>query len=515
MAGTLMSKFNTATEGFSTLQKVGSVAMVAAIAAGVFFYANTTSQSPMAPLYTELTTADAASITEQLRDSGINYDITDRGATVRVPENDIYEARLLIERAGVSPSSQSDGFSTLDGLGITSTQFQQRVAYQRGLASEIENSLEEMASVDEARVNLVIPEQDLFVNDSIQASASVMLNTNSRLTSSQVTAIASLVSGAVEGLTREQVTITDQDGTVLTAPGATNGAPADDLERTRELEANIAGDVLAIVEAVAGPGNARVAVNATVDWSATSEVSEVFSPVLDDNGEQLRSAASTVIESDDPTTAEGILGTGDIDTLGVASTVRADVDADFLVDRSVKTVESNGGEVQTLTASVVVDSAAVDPADMATLITLVEAATGLSVENGNLSVAALAFDTTAEQQITAANEAATEAAGVADAAAAQQATMRTGIIAGFAAIAGLLALLSFRRARKSTTTDGAADKLEALLSGETQVLERTAPTADMTALNPGEQLALVSSEHPDDVAELIGSWMTERTAVTQ
>ena len=123
-----------------------------------------------------------------------------------------------------------------------------------------------------------------------------MLNTNSRLTSSQVTAIASLVSGAVEGLTREQVTITDQDGTVLTAPGATNGAPADDLERTRELEANIAGDVLAIVEAVAGPGNARVAVNATVDWSATSEVSEVFSPVLD-NGEQLRSAASTVIES--------------------------------------------------------------------------------------------------------------------------------------------------------------------------------------------------------------------------
>ena len=342
MAGTLMSKFNTATEGFSTLQKVGSVAMVAAIAAGVFFYANTTSQSPMAPLYTELTTADAASITEQLRDSGINYDITDRGATVRVPENDIYEARLLIERAGVSPSSQSDGFSTLDGLGITSTQFQQRIAYQRGLASEIENSLEEMASVDEARVNLVIPEQDLFVNDSIQASASVMLNTNSRLTSSQVTAIASLVSGAVEGLTREQVTITDQDGTVLTAPGATNGAPADDLERTRELEANIAGDVLAIVEAVAGPGNARVAVNATVDWSATSEVSEVFSPVLDDNGEQLRSAASTVIESDDPTTAEGILGTGDIDTLGVASTVRADVDADFLVDRSVKTVESNG-----------------------------------------------------------------------------------------------------------------------------------------------------------------------------
>ena len=231
MAGTLMSKFNTATEGFSTLQKVGSVAMVAAIAAGVFFYANTTSQSPMAPLYTELTTADAASITEQLRD---RHQLRHHRSWCHrgVPENDIYEARLLIERAGVSLSSQSDGFSTLDGLGITSTQFQQRIAYQRGLASEIEKLARRNGVGRRSLSEPVIPEQDLFVNDSIQASASVMLNTNSRLTSSQVTAIASLVSGAVEGLTREQVTITDQDGTVLTAPGATNGAPADDLERT-------------------------------------------------------------------------------------------------------------------------------------------------------------------------------------------------------------------------------------------------------------------------------------------
>ena len=96
MAGTLMSKFNTATEGFSVVQKVGSVAMVAAIAAGVFFYANTTSQSPMAPLYTELTTADAASITEQLRDSGINYDGISEGSGIR--RSAMFVAGLEMER---------------------------------------------------------------------------------------------------------------------------------------------------------------------------------------------------------------------------------------------------------------------------------------------------------------------------------------------------------------------------------------------------------------------------------
>ena len=517
MAGPLTQKFSAATAGFSVAQKVSTVAAFAAVAVGVLVFANTAGRSPMAALYTDLGSSDAAVITEHLRDAGIAYELADRGATVMVPENMVYEARLSVERAGATPDADDAGFSTLDNLGITSTQFQQRVAFQRGLASEIETSLEQMGAIDEAQVNLVIPEQDLFTNDAIQASASVMLRTTSSLTSSQVTSVSALVAGAVEGLSAEQVTISDQNGTVLSAPGVTPGEPANDFERTEMLEASIAADVLDIVEAVAGPGNARVAVNAAVDWSTTSEVLEVYTPVVNENGEQMRSASSTMVESDDPSTAEGILGAGDVAALAAATTVRADVDANFLVDRTIRTVESGGGTVTSLTASVVVDSATVGDAQLATLTTAVAAATGLSTDDGTLSVAALPFDTSAAAELDAATTAAQEAAAVAEAADAQQATMRTAIIAGLAGFAGLLALLAFRRARKSAAKDNPADRLEALLSGgqaELSAGPSTSP-AELVALTPGEQLAAVSEEQPGEVAELIASWMSERAGAAQ
>jgi len=517
MAGTFSEKFSTATAGFSVTQKATTVAAFAAVAVGVFVFANTAGRSPMAPLYTELGSSDAAVITEHLRDTGINYELTDRGTTVMVPENMVYEARLSVERAGATPDGDDAGFSTLDNLGITSTQFQQRVAFQRGLAAEIETSLEQMGVIDEAQVNLVIPEQDLFTNDSIQASASVMLRTTSSLTASQVTSVSALVAGAVEGLAVEQVTISDQNGTVLSAPGVNPGQPANDFERTETLEASIAADVLAIVEAVAGPGNARVAVNAAVDWSSTSEVFEVYTPVVNDNGEQMRSASSTMVESDDPTTAEGILGAGDVAALAAATTVRADVDANYLVDRTIRTIESGGGAITSLTASVVVDSAMVNDADLATLTSAVAAATGLSPDDGTLAVASLPFDTTTANSLDAANTAAAEAAAVAEATNAQQEMMRTAIIAGLAGVAGLFALLAFRRARKTAAKDNPADRLEALLSGSQTELSapgRTTPT-ELVALTPGEQLAAVSHEQPGDVAELITSWMSERTGASR
>ena len=144
----------------------------------------------------------------------------------------------------------------------------------------------------------------------------------------------------------------------------------------------------------------------------------------------------------------------------------------LLVDRSVKTVESN--RKCKLTASVVVDSAAMT-ADMATSSSL--KATGLSVENGNLSVAA-SHSTPPLNGKSPQQRAATEAAGVADAAAAHQQLCEPESSPDSAAIWDC-SPCSFRRARKSTTTDGAADS-SALLSGETGT-RADSTTADMTA----------------------------------
>ena len=128
--------------------------MVAAIAAGVFF-------TPTRPAKVRWHRCTPNSPPLTLRNhraaprSGINYDIIDRGATVQVPENDIYEARLLIERAG-EPEFASATVSTR-WPGITSTQFQQRIATSE--ASHPKSKTRSRNGVGRRSLEELIPEQ--------------------------------------------------------------------------------------------------------------------------------------------------------------------------------------------------------------------------------------------------------------------------------------------------------------------------------------------------------------------
>ena len=153
-------------------------------------------------------------------------------------------------------------------------------------------------------------------------------------------AITSLVANAVEGLTAEQVTVTDQRGNVLAGPEAASQSAKSDRERTAELEDETEARILSLVEAVVGPGNARVAVNATVDWTNSTTVSEAFTPVTDTNGTQLRTNVSSSVETNTLDEAQGILGAGDVTELNDGNVVAAQIDSSFLVDRAVTTVEN-------------------------------------------------------------------------------------------------------------------------------------------------------------------------------
>jgi flagellar M-ring protein FliF len=509
----IKTRFNTATAGFNNSQRITMMVAFVAVIAGVLVFANTATKDRMAPLYTGLSTSDAAAVTETLRDLSFTYEITDRGGTVLVPENDIYEARLQVNRSGFTPTAESDGFSTLDGLGITSTQFQQRIAYQRGLAQEIEMSLTQMETVDSADVHLVIPEDDLFSGDDIKASASVLISSRGTITSTQVAAITSLVANAVEGLTAEQVTVTDQRGNVLAGPEAASQSAKSDRERTAELEDETEARILSLVEAVVGPGNARVAVNATVDWTNSTTVSEAFTPVTDANGTQLRTSVSSSVETNTLDEAQGILGAGDVTELNDGNVVAAQIDSSFLVDRAVTTVENTGGEITSMTASVILNQAALADGDLTAITQAVATASGLSAEAGTLTVAALPFDTSIAEELAVSSAESAAAQAIEAEQQAKNDFLRTVGTLGVAAIVGLFALLSFRRARKEMKK-AEAEKRQQMAALATPITDSKASDASLH-LPPVERLALVAQEQPAEIAELLNSWVGDRVGASQ
>jgi flagellar M-ring protein FliF len=134
---------------------------------------------------------------------------------------------------------------------------------------QLDQTIESMNGISSAQVELAIPDPTatLFTGSNTQASGSVLLNTNTALSSTAVKAIAQEVAGAVSGLNVDRVTITDQDGDLLwpdnTGAGASALTAAQSADNAYDTQKAEAAD--AYLAATVGPGKALVMVSAVLN----------------------------------------------------------------------------------------------------------------------------------------------------------------------------------------------------------------------------------------------------------
>src|SRR3546814_6139255 len=136
------------------------------------------------------------------------------------------------------PADGAPGYDLLDDQGITTSEFKQRIDYQRALEGELVKTIKVIDGVENANVHLVLPEDDLFSEDEVRPTASVLIHTSGDKTLSvgQVQSIVHLVSSTVEGLSSSDVTVADQTGLMLAAPGDDGvAAAAGDARATQKM----------------------------------------------------------------------------------------------------------------------------------------------------------------------------------------------------------------------------------------------------------------------------------------
>src|SRR5690349_7284891 len=221
--------------GFTSGQKTMLGLAIAAVVVGGYMFTKWAAQPTRAPLYGNLASSDAASVTQELSGKGVQYKLADGGATVMVPQAQVYQLRLDMSAKGL-PTGGSQGYSLLDKQGITTSEFRQRVDYQRALEGELARTIGAIDGVSGADVHLVIPADDVFADDSRKPSASVLLRPKTagkKFSSDQVRAVVNLVAGSVEGLTPDAVTVADSTGHTLSAPGADGLADSGDAQATQ------------------------------------------------------------------------------------------------------------------------------------------------------------------------------------------------------------------------------------------------------------------------------------------
>lgn len=128
--GSMFSRMGAVLGAFSVAQRTIALIGIAVLAVGIVALTAWLTKPAYTPLFSGLSPEDASAIVEQLRTDNVSYQLTNGGSTVLVPEANVYEERLAAASAGL-PSATSGGYSLLDEMGVTSSEFQQSVTYKR------------------------------------------------------------------------------------------------------------------------------------------------------------------------------------------------------------------------------------------------------------------------------------------------------------------------------------------------------------------------------------------------
>ncbi len=239
-------------------------------------------QSGHATLFVNLDGADAAKVTEALKESGTSYKLENDGRTLLVPKKDLYEVRMQMARLGL-PQKGGQGYEIFDKVKLGMTEFVQNLNFRRALEGELSRTIESLAEVDKARVHVTIPKPSLFSEQKEEATASVilMLRPGAEITPRQVKGITHLLASSVEGLKSRQVSVLDVHGNLLTRGFADNDMAEQtdhNLSIQREVETHLERKILDIFQGLLGPGKAKVKVAAELDFDQVKKSVESYDP---------------------------------------------------------------------------------------------------------------------------------------------------------------------------------------------------------------------------------------------
>jgi flagellar M-ring protein FliF len=394
---------------FDTLRQLGPARLAAmgAVIIGLLlffvFVSMRMSNPSMKLVYDNLSTTDAAAMAAKLEEAKIPYSVSADGSKIMASEDNVGRARMMLAGAGL-PNGGSMGYEIFDQQSsFGTTNFVQNINQVRALEGELARTISSVDGIRSARVQLVLPERELFSRDSRPASASVFLavRPGARLQQGQVLAIQSLVASAVPQLKAQSVTVIDNNGNLLARGGEEDDTmlTAKAEEMRRSYEQRTTDTIEDIVGRVVGFGHVRANVTADLNFDKVSTNEEIYDP----NGQVVRSTQTT-----DEKDKEHQAGAGEVSVQNnlpgvpgasgdnpTTESSKAGETTNYEISKTVRSKVSEVGDVKKLSIGILIDGTydtdkdgkkTYKPRDQATLdqiTSLVKSAVGFDEKRGD------------------------------------------------------------------------------------------------------------------------------------
>ena len=238
-------------------------------------------ESPYRPIFPGMVESDQQAAFESLKTANFNPRLDPTTGSLTVPLTRFHEARILLSSQGL-PRNQSRGIlDTLkDQTAMTTSQFMEQARYTAAIEQELAKSISQIGTIQNVRVHLAQTKQSAFMRDRVAAKASVVVTPfgGRMISPGQVQAIAHLVASSVSYLSPEDVSVVDNNGTLLNKSSSDKamGLTSVQLQIKQNSEENYRNRILQLLEPIVGPGNVRAQVDLAMNFSEVEVTSEDF-----------------------------------------------------------------------------------------------------------------------------------------------------------------------------------------------------------------------------------------------
>ena len=417
MPNQYIEQFRKLADSLSLRQKLTIGAATIAVAAMLAYFLYWNKEKDFKPLFTNVSGEDAGQVLTKLRESSVEFRLTDGGTTIRVPSNKLDELRIQMASAGL-PKTGRIGYELFDKTSFGSSEFAEQVNYHRAIEGELERSIMSISEVESARVHITFPKQSIFLENRQPAKASVLvkLKPGSRLAQPNVAAIMRLTGNAVDGLSPDDVAVLDMRGNLLN-PGRKLDADSEAgseafLSYRQKIESALLQKIQLALDPVLGADRFRASVAVECDFSSGEQSEETFDPSKSTmtSSQKTEDVGALASVAGVPGTASNLPRPTARPANGGANQQRRTENIVYQTSRIVRRMKLPQGTVRRVSVSVLVDHnvrfdgtgdkakrivEAPSPERLKAVKDFVSAAVGLTTERGDqLIVEAIPFEST-------------------------------------------------------------------------------------------------------------------------
>ena len=549
----------------SITQRIGIIGAAIAAAAMIGVLVMFASKPDYTPAFTRVSAADATTIEGALRAANIPYQVADAGTTIEVPVESLGDAKIAAGSAGVSSGGGNDttGWNLFDNQGFGQSQFDQSVTYQRALEGELTKTIQSMDGVASARVSIVLAQTAALSSQDTPASAAVVLSMTGGNTPSSglVQAIVNTVARSVQGLTTDNVVLTDDQGHVLA--GAANSIDTAAAQAKDLVEQQTKTKIENLLAVALGAGHASVAVSADVDTSKVEAQITTYAPAGSDPPVSIHaitetygatgtdgacgipgtssnvagvpsypgvcaatttaaptaapSAAASASASSAPSASAGATAAAEETAAAGSGYSKSDTTVNYSVSETVQHIVTEPGVVKKLSVAVFIDQSSLGTLTADNLKTSIQAAIGADTTRGDVvAVQAVSF----AAQPSAATTATSSSTDMVKTVGGMSGTIFGAVFALAMLVLLWLNLGALRRRAEDTVYDlGPSGTPAAFMPvpNRAGIPASTAPdappAADVPSATPQariqERLRMVADERPDALVGLMHGWLRE------